>query len=450
MEILVTIPTLIAAWIAWNRGFREAFAWCVLPALLLTPQYVVFDLPAMPAIDFHNFPMLVALIALGSGRDRRLMHWHWIDALVLALIVLGGIATGQSQDGAAARNHVAVQCMSVLAPYLIGKALTADNGLLAGTVSTILALLTFVGFMSLWETRMSQNLFVSWSPLVKGAARDGGGMPILFRSGVMRAGGPFHHPIFMGMVYCLVCPLAAWAATIKLPRALPVRALLVTGCALGLVLPLSRGPLLGGMIAAVIAGAGWTRYRRLLLGFGLLCAIGAGWYAYRAALPYWDFTVEECYKLGSETQQNAVYRVLLLSLYPPIVMQSPWVGFGHDAIPVIEGLESIDNEYLYQALCLGIPYAATFFVILLAVPLLLIRRLLSRARLDVFGRLGWCVAGGLIGFGVTCLTVITGGQVPYVLWLVIGIGVGLLRRLRLEPIAALEAQPRPIAAVAAA
>src|SRR5262249_4709617 len=161
------------------------------------PQYVSWDPPGIPMINVHNYPTLLAFTALILGTDRRLYRFQWIDLLVVALIGLGAASNHVNQDFAAAKNYFALEWMAVASPYFIGKAITRSNGLLAGSLLVLVSLGAFVGYVCLWETRMSKNLFFTYLGFQHGGHFEGR-MPVLFRYGLMRAGGPFHHPIFIG------------------------------------------------------------------------------------------------------------------------------------------------------------------------------------------------------------------------------------------------------------
>ena len=107
-----------------------------------------------------------------------------------------------------------------------------------------------------------------------------------------------------------------------------------------------------------------------------------------------------------------------------MVAERPWLGFGKDEIPIVKGLKSIDNQYLFLALTHGLP-AAFVFLAMLLVPVFISLPSLLRGRRNVRRRLQWTLLGILFGSMVTQLTVFSGTQTTQVLALLEGLTVGL-------------------------
>ncbi|MFT7620474.1 MAG: hypothetical protein ACI97A_004131 [Planctomycetota bacterium] len=131
----------------------------------------------------------------------------------------------------------------------------------------------------------------------------------------------------------------------------------------------------------------------------------------------------------SESQETAAYRWEMLDSYMIVVGQCPWIGYGKGQISILEGLKSIDNQYLFIALIHGVP-ASIFLLLCMLIPAFLI--LLTAMKLlfnHQMGRLGIGFGGTLLGTVFTQTTVFAGTQTEQVLFLIVGMTVTMRIRL---------------------
>ena len=66
-------------------------------------------------------------------------------------------------------------------------------------------------------------------------------------------------------------------------------------------------------------------------------------------------------------QEDAAYRNKLIPVYMPVVEERPTWGWGISGFPVVDGMWSIDNGYLFMALTWGV-YALAIMVALFVWP----------------------------------------------------------------------------------
>lgn len=424
MQALVLLPALAAFLLAARRGFRASFVWVAIPCLLLLPAYYQWKLPGIPEISFWNLSFVVATCALFGGRDRSLYRFHWVD-LVAVLLVLLCVHSEYSHKGFAdARKVWALHMMGTIAPYLIGRAIARHDGLLVGTITVVAVVGAFIGLVAPYEARMGANPFDflrgRWPQSVPW---DGA----LYRSGLRRVAGPFAHPICHGFFFSMTLPLVWWLMDTRLLAARRWRRLLPLGHVVGLLLSLSRGPILGAMIAVGVMRAGWSRRRMLILAavtvFGLIgLVVVADTLAGYASVGRGGAM--------SESQETAAYRWEMLENYLEVVRESPVIGFGKNQLPIVKGLKSIDNQYLFLTLQHGLPAAFAFLAMMVLPCLLLVPGLLRTAAEGTHARLGWALLGALLGAITTQVTVFAGTQTEQVLFLLCGIAVTVAGRLR--------------------
>lgn len=423
MQAIVLLPALLTLLVALSRGFRVALVAIALPALLLLPAYYTWKIPGIPEFSFHNYLLLAVGGALFLGRDRSLYQPHPFDLLVIAFCLLGVHSEMVTKDAHEARNLGATMLMLVMIPYLIGRVAARSDGLMVGLFGALALVGALIGWASPFEARMGSNPFDFWRGL----------WPVhvpwdhaLYRAGIRRVAGPFAHPICNGFYFSMAIPLYAWLAKHDLPRSRALRYFIWGGLILGLLTAVSRGPILGAILAMAILGIGWSRQRAVLvpatamIGLVGLLAVSGG------ASSYLSVSRGDA---ETEAQENAAYRVEMLDNYIEVVRESPWVGYGRYQLPVVKRQKSIDNQYLFLALTHGMPHAILFLALMIIPALLLGFRLALVDARSPHRRLGWALAGLLVGAILTQVTVFAGTQTAQLLMMLEGIAITITTRL---------------------
>ncbi|MEM8712731.1 MAG: O-antigen ligase family protein, partial [Planctomycetota bacterium] len=304
-----------------------------------------------------------------------------------------------------------------LAPYGMGRLLGRSDRWLVGFIGALVIVGAVIGWASVYEARMGSNPFDFWRGRWPGDVPWDGA---LYRAGIRRCAGPFAHPICAGFFFSMLIPLWAWLADIELPSSKSKRALLGMGLLIGILTAVSRGPMLGAAVGAVVMRIGWSSWRVpigavMLLG-GLM---GAGLVADNVG-KYLNVSRGDA---QTESQETAAYRAEMLKNYLEVVREEPWQGFGRYQVPVIKGQKSIDNQYLFLTLQFGLPRAVLFLLAILSPAGALMYRLM-RAPVDhPKGRLGWALLGVLVGSVGTLTTVFAGTQTAQLLLILQGVAV---------------------------
>lgn len=257
-------------------------------------------------------------------------------------------------------------------PYLGGRCL----GLYRGGVSSIAPWFNGVTIIlmtgAVIESLTGVNLWeAAWAPMDDLVERNRDR-----RYGwLYRATGPVRHPIFLGVVFLLMIPwpiVVIERARTRLGVALGWIGI-VSVC-IGIVATVSRGPLLGLIVAGAIAAVlRWPTFRVPALVAGLvgLAILVTGWNRVLSIVERTD-TVRgrgELVELdgNAEIYSGTRNRIFVWKIYGPLVVRSGPLGFGTTAVssfpPNIPGLPAsaraaealgiVDNSYLLFGLRFG-------------------------------------------------------------------------------------------------
>ncbi|MFQ5730210.1 MAG: O-antigen ligase family protein [Waddliaceae bacterium] len=193
---------------------------------------------------------------------------------------------------------------------------------------------------------------------------------------------------------------------------------------IGLVMTLSRGPILSYLIGALFIGIGYLKNRPrnfVIRSITLLCLLAPLFFVYQyyASL---DNT-----KIIAGATGSAVYRTKLIDLYLPFILQKPYWGWGSITYPFVEAYSSIDNHYLFLAIQYGLVTLSLF----LSIPMVVIWKLFNQDRKQRFkGKIDPTIIYTLIACYVVILacllTVYLGEQLEELFFILTGISQGIL------------------------
>jgi hypothetical protein len=452
MELIILIPA-VACWVALARGpIRKALLDVYLPALLLLPQYYNLRFPHLPPLTFAD----AAILPLGAAlwlKEMRRWRLEWMDLWVLLFALSAGLSEGFSTalaDGTW-KNLLAVNdpavvgnlaegglqlfqglCTMVL-PYMLGKILIEQpliqqygvEGPPARkrVVRRIIVLLALVAGISVMDFLTGKSI---WQRVFRHIFPD---QPstwwVQTRWGFGRIQGPYGHAILAGMIFLMGLIYCLWLrrfaprwGTRKVLNGLPltVRGLVLWAIVAGLLMTQSRGPWIGVGLALVLA----LLVRKLSLSKATLAfvlflgvfSVAAYYYGKR----YTDVDINHA---KTEAQRNAIYRRELIKTYTPIIKERRAFGWGYTTMPVQNGQQSIDNQYLLLAVAQGFTGLALFLMILLGSGVRLFRlaagNLGTEERSLVFAHLTI-----LMGLMTALSTVYLGEQALILLFFIIG------------------------------
>lgn len=295
---------------------------------------------------------------------------HWLDGVVLAIIVIHIFSDVLHGGSFVATSVRAIGEWSV--PYLAGRCAVLFRGGVTSLAPWFSASAIILGMGALVESLTGANLWeLLFSPMddLVERSRD-------LRYGLLyRAAGPTRHPIFLAIILLLLLPWAvAQAERGTTQRLRAIGWLAMAMITLGMVATVSRGPLIGLVLASLVATLlRWPRTRPFFAIGGVAAIVFLTLFG--SLLITWmektDSTGErgKLVDIGDDTRvyTGTRNRLFVWEIYGPLVVRGGLFGFGTEAIssfpPNIPGLPKtaqaaetlgiVDNSYLLFGLRFG-------------------------------------------------------------------------------------------------
>jgi hypothetical protein len=428
--MIAGLPALIALYVCWRRGPAAAFLNVYLPMLLLMP-----DECRLPLSGQFNFSESAIIPIAGFCLFKYARHWKWsmTDFLVLSFVSFVAMAEYLNTDFAIAQNLTIRMLVTTIAPYMVAKTLIDDETMAISLGKRIVVLTLAVTVISVYEFRMTLNPI--WT-LMSSFFHDLPTPVASFRYGFARIAGPWTHPILAGVILAVAYRTARWLDwTHSWPGNvpfLPVSWIRFSEIALlvGCVMTISRGPWLAASIAALIIVVIRARYRTYVAALAIFVIFMAGFPIYNGLENY--LSVSRSGTIDPE-EESAAYRREMINKYIVVAEERPSFGWGQNRsgqglYPIIDGMVSIDNQYLLVALDFGFYALAAMVLILLWVPIRLCRFGLTHSGVEPAASLAVTLFGIFILCAISMSTVYLGAQTEPLLFLIVGWSEALLAR----------------------
>ncbi len=401
MKILALLPFFLTIMVLISKGEKEAFK-VVLFCLFCIPSYYYFPLPALPDFNFFHFsiiPIFVWWLLYGIKEYR----YSTMDILVV-LYVLVSIAsefhTMGFKDG---RNLFIDRIVQIIIPYIIAKHFLrtfedkvkfAKFLVISGAVLAFFSPLEFK-----FDFALVDFLQFVWPEYLR--------WPGWARYGFVRAAAVYAHPILAGMMWAFYSLLALWLYKIKAFKNKYIIYGLICLNIGGLLMSISKGPILGFVVGVTILTIGWTKKR--LLAFNIVFILSAILLP-PATSKFIEYASVNRFNAKNETQENIAYRKELIDNYIVEVKKKPYLGYGRNGMPVVNGQVSIDNQYLYIALLHGTLALYIFLAMTIVVVIKMLKFGLHTSYDDKEGQLSWLILACSFTWFVTLATVWMGAQ----------------------------------------
>ena len=436
MYPLVFLAPIAALWVAVRRSPAQALVAVYLPLLLLIPESFRATIPGIPKMNFNQAAIVpIVLVALVHyGRNWRPSV---TDCAVLALAAVVALSEFLAAGYKEAQNLMFAMLASMAGPYLAARLLLDRQATEVAFARRFVFLVFVAALVGFYEFRFGVNPFLRWLGML--FPGQGQGWVTTFRHGFARVAGPYSHAILAGIMVIIAYRLQRWLQWGRHwePRfawlpALPwsKAAVLTAALAVGSLMTIARGPLLGGLLGAALIFIGRSRHRRQLLpaaiiGFAVLAPIGyVGLMSYLDVQPGMAMTA---------SQESALYRKVMIERYVDIALDHAALGWGRNTWPKLPGMASIDNYFLLLSLMHGVVATGLLLFLFLWQGARLFRRGMTEPH-DA-NSLALTFAGILVAVFVTLGTVYLGEQVMPALFLILGWSEACLQRAR-APVAA--------------
>ena len=401
-SFLTAAAVVLSVWavVLWRVGPNAALGAAVLVASLF-PTWVKTSMLGLP-VDCRTFVAGIGLLWICVDRRGRIRSPIVLLDLLVAGLVVWQFLSDSRADGLAA-SHAVRSYGEWAFPYLAGRLALRSSVETASVTPWGAATLAVLGLLTLVEPVLRANPY----DVIFGPPGDAEFPRDVMRYGVKRAMGPTEHPIFLGAVLLLLMPWAVSLWQSRQKRGLAAAAL-VLGMA-GILATLSRGPVMGLMIAAVtLTAVRWPKLRWPVGVVGGLLMATVLVFPTKTALALSRLTNEDRQRTDVEIggvryeMSGTLQRVQLVRAYWPAFRSAGPLGYGTRKVkgfpPKVpnlpenrrtrEMLRIVDNSYLLLGLRLGWVGAGLLLAILITAAVSALRLADDRTLLGLPGAMG--------------------------------------------------------------
>ena len=421
--LVAGIPGVVALIVCITYGYERAFFAVYLPTLLLLPDSYHWMITGHLSFDEIA---IIPVAAFFIARSRSEWEWSLTDLLILSYFGLMAVSEYVNKDFYEARNAALNAFCNMVLPYIVAKGALRREDLYKDFAKRVVECLAVVAILGVYEFRMGRN---PYEATLSRFFPDQTAAFWIARYGYSRIAGPYGHAITAGVMMALGYRLVRWLEWsgewrdrfpfIPLSKPRVVQILLV-GASL---MTLSRGPWLGAIVAAAVVALGRARNRRSAIVVSACALLFLG-------PPLWQlgrsYVWVERDEASTVMEESAAYRHELMEKYIVIAQERAGLGWGRNAFPVVDGMDSIDNEYLLVALTFGEYALAVFVAILLWIPARLLIFCARRPNDDPAGLVALTSLGCFVTIAVSIATVAMLWQLIPFFFLLAGSSEGLL------------------------
>jgi len=438
MSIIILIPAMLAAYVAWTQSPHRAFIFVYVPVLLFFPSYYHWKILGIPDPNFGTATILT-ITAVWLIRGLPGWRFSFTDLLVFGYtfsVLFSEFHSPSPRGQIHYQNFVANFSASVIFPYLLAKSLIEPAGLREAFAKSIVIVLFIVAMLMIYQLIIQSRYSIQQSLLGRFFGGEGwvsaGGQR---RWGIMRIAGPYGHEITAGMVLWAGYRIQrwlewshAWPPHLRQFPWLPISTarLLSLGIFAGGLVTLTRGPILGAIVAAFIPLMGLSKRRWLIFWVLVVVSVTVGipiisWFISYASI---DPSLAE-----TRSQQTVTYRWQLVINYFDIAMEHAIWGWGRFDVPQPEsGQWSIDNHLLLLLLQHGTMGLGFFVAIFFTMMVRLFLHSMLHPVIDPPGSsLGFTLLSLYVLIFVSIATVSLAYQTGPLFFLIVGWSEGYLR-----------------------
>ncbi|MDB5348590.1 MAG: O-antigen ligase protein [Schlesneria sp.] len=354
-----------------RSGPRAALGAGVLLSFLF-PSWIVNNIYGTP-IDLRVATALILLIWRLFDPREQICWWFNAGDWAIFVMFFVSVASDTCQDGFSI-SHFVLAFGTWSLPYIAGR-LTIET---VQDWRWMTGLFVVVALIFAVSSVAEATTHVNPTKKVFGNRPKDRAPQMMIRNGLKRAEGPTRHPIWFGMLQCLLLPWTLVAAARGLRGDGPLWWSITPICSVcGVLATMSRGPALAALaIPYFLCLFFWPNARRYLVGAGI-AAVCAGFLFQphlRYGLEYWDnsrYSTQAGKQIdvdGEKHQWTAMsHRWLVFSAYRRAISNAGLLGYGNtrtadfpfnvplgpDAVQATSVFWTIDDEYLIILLRFG-------------------------------------------------------------------------------------------------
>jgi len=435
MQIYVIIVSLISIFVALRYSPKDAFLCVFLPIFILIPQSIKANISGFPDLSLGHASLLAIFsITIITQKKYKITL---LDGLILFFVLcmtyseyiavhIGDYIKEDALESRARYSNYALarqllfnKITYVMIPFLLGKCLISSLKDSERFIKYFVLFVSFVVLVSVYEFRMTHNLYMTFSQEVLGESP--GFIRPMLRYGLVRVTGPFFQPLFFGTFIAVALLLNYWhrwnGGWREYKSFISMSFIFQCILFLGLFMTLSRGPLMSVFFGFMIVGIGFHgNYKKVMfirsILFLSLVAVCVSLFVL--------YSGQRMELAADVSERNIYYRVQMFEDYVPIVMEKPLWGWGQDLWPQVS-VKSIDNQFLWLALNHGLVTLGVFLLI----PSYLLIRLFVRVMKPLSGNLkcnsfAFLLGGLILSIQVSLVTLFLYNQMEIFLFFLYG------------------------------
>ena len=418
IPFLAAAPGVIAAILLTIMPVEKVFYRLALPVLILVPTYYYLNLPALPDLNFFHFA-LMPIFAWWLFKLCRDHHFSAMDLLVLLYVGLSLISEFVNMGAKDGINLVINRSFQVVMPYLLMKHFFREPPTRIAIFKVLTLLGAVIAVLSLpqfkFDVSLVDPLALIWPEKLPWVSQA--------RWGYVRVIATFTHAILAGRMWAVCAFFALWLQRRRLWDDALLGWRFVLCNVAGMLMTISRGPILGFLSGLAIFAVGLSMNRAQYFIIALFMAILI---IPPAAFQFKNYVAIDRFDAKTETQENAIYRWELLENYIDVIREEPWLGYGIGNRPVVNNQDSVDNQFLYIGLLHGAVVMALFIFMNLYSCLRLGLYAMRRPVTSGNGQLAWLLVGCNATWLIPLATVWMGGQTEQMVFMLLAMGEALI------------------------
>ncbi|WP_165853531.1 O-antigen ligase family protein [Aurantiacibacter aquimixticola] len=382
-------------------------------ALMLPPQLNANFLGSV--FPPYRILLMVMSLYILSAIFRRQLKPTWADGAVLAATGWICAAMFVSSDTQQAITASLAHIVDVAIAYFLSRAIFRNIGDLRAFLLLMLPGLLIVGTIIMVEA-------ITHTHIIQGIFSELTGHPVQYgsspRFGLMRAQGPFPHPILAGIFFVSFLPLYWLAGYKKIPR--------MSGsfAALTSFFSVSSATLLGLVASIGLLVYSWMTKRVANITWPLFF-FAASIVIFVAELGTKSGTFSLFVRFASLNSMGAYNRILIWDYGTENVARNPWFGIGYaDWVRPDWMSASMDNYWLLLAVRFGLPASILVAVAVLIGISSLMQRSIDNSVADADVLRGVAISLGVFALGLASVSLWLAVQVWFFALLGIAVSLG--------------------------
>lgn len=429
---VVFVAFFLAAYYVNRHGLEAVFLKLWIPLFLYIPFVFTAHIPMVPIRTFAQAAIVPIIFVLIKEKGH-LIRIGRMELLLILYVIVRVVADYNSRGYKDAQNYAFYMLSCMVGPYLMGYYIINSKRMDMKTAKMFVLILLSFFPMFLYEAKFWVNpIYKVMSPLFPDAFSG-----LSLRYGLARTAGSFEHPILACIIVLAAYRLHRWLSwngawkeqeaggwltrvqgwLKALPFSFPVQVSIIL--IIMALMTISRGPWIGGVTAAVLVAAGNMKKRKRAL--IIVCVLFVlGGIGGKLALESY-ITTSHGQVIAAEAQ-TMLYRKEMVERYAEFLVEKVWMGWGLTTVPVIKGMESIDNAFFLMALQHGVIapfiFIAMFFYAIVSQLQFGLKAPAGEAPL------GFTFAGIYLMCFISFATVYMGAQTEPLLFLLLGWGEG--------------------------